>query len=74
MYSGNNIPIYTRFDCIYVGPHVDEDGKLDPRTWFSIPIALDVDQGSITYIVFPYGGSDDEIREVVADVNGTWIA
>lgn len=62
------VPIYSRLDCIYAGPHLDEDGKIDPRTWFGIPIAIDDDTGTITYLVFPYGGEDQEIVEISSDL------
>jgi hypothetical protein len=62
------VPIFSRFDCIYTGPHVDENGKIDPRTWFSIPISLEAEEGILTYLVFPYGGGEHEVREVSADL------
>jgi hypothetical protein len=50
------------------------DGDIDPRTWFHIPIELDLEEGTITYIIFPYGGSEDEIKEVKVSATGSWIA
>ena len=66
-------PIYTEFAYIYPGPHQDSEGKIDPRTWFNIPIELNVEEGSITYLVFPYGGDDSEVKEITVVAAGSWI-
>ena len=65
-------PIFTKVESIYPGPHVDDDGKLDERIWFHIPIELDVDEGYITYLIFPYGGTNDEIKELTIAASGSW--
>lgn len=63
-------PIFSSFSSIYPGPHVDKFGHLDERVWFSIPIELDLNRGSITYLVFPHGGSDNEIQEITIEAAG----
>jgi len=65
-------PIYAPMNCIYPGPHLDDAGKIDPRTWFSIPIELSVEDNSITYLVFPYGGTDYEVKEVIIEAPASW--
>ena len=68
-------PVFSSWDYIYPGPHTKSDGKIDERTWFSIPIELNVDNASITYLTFPYGAGEDEVRELVVDATGTsWIS
>lgn len=71
--SSMSPPIYTEFSYIYPGPHQDSNGKIDERTWFNIPIEIDVDEGSITYLIFPYGGSDEEVKEITVSAAGSWI-
>lgn len=66
-------PIYSTWKNIYPGPHVDDEGLFDDRVWFSIPIELDIEEPSITYMVFPFGGSPDEIKEVKVEASGSWI-
>lgn len=62
------MPVFATYDYIYTGPHTDINGKLDSRIWFSIPIYLNVDDSTITYIIFPYGASAEEINEVAVEV------
>lgn len=59
----NPAPIYSSFDCIYPGPHSNHEGKIDNRVWFSIPI--DIDYTSITYLVFPFDGAEEEVQELI---------
>lgn len=66
-------PIFSSIECIYPGPHIDDKGNLDERVWFHMPIELDVDSNEVTYIIFPYGGSDDDIRELTIAASGSWI-
>jgi hypothetical protein len=67
-------PIYSLFGSIYPGPHRDAEGRIDPRVWFNIQIESRVDDGTITYLIFPYGGSEDEVHEVTISATGSWIA
>ena len=66
-------PIFSTFDAIYPGPHQAKDGTIDPRTWFHIPIELNIEDATITYLIFPFGGTDSEVKEVVVSAAGTWI-
>lgn len=61
-------PVFTSFDQVYPGPHINSEGKIDPRVWFSIRLYVDTDSGDIVYLVFPYGGTDDEITEVTVEI------
>jgi len=70
----NQAPIYSSFSSIYPGPHITDDGKVDDRVWFSIPIEIDTEDSTITYLVFPYGGSEDEVRELTIEAPPSWIA
>jgi hypothetical protein len=64
-------PIYTQFKYIYTGAYVEDEA--DARTWFSIPIKLDKETSTITYLFFPYGGTEDEITEIPIEVPASWI-
>lgn len=66
-------PIFGGFGSIYPGPHQGSDGKIDPRTWFSIPIELDIDEGTITYLIFPHNGNQEEVKEITISASGSWI-
>lgn len=71
MYSP--VPIFTAWQFIYEGPHIDTEGKLDERVWFSIPVDISQENASITYLIFPFGGKEEEIEELVVEATGTWI-
>ena len=60
--------------CISDGPHLDDEGKIDPRIWFNVPVKLDADAGTITYIIFPYGAEDEEFQIVDVEATGSWIS
>jgi len=66
-------PAFTSMDSIYPGPHVDEDGLEDTRVWFHIPVDIDVVENYVTYIIFPYGGTADEIKEVTVSATDSWL-
>ena len=66
-------PIFTSVESIYPGPHLGSDGRIDSRVWFHIPVDLDIENDYVTYIVFPYGGRNDEIREITVTASGSWI-
>lgn len=66
-------PIFSSVETIYPGPHLGSDGIIDSRVWFHIPVDLDIENDYITYIVFPYGGDDNEIREITVAASGSWI-
>jgi len=70
----HSMPIHAPMDCIYPGPHLTADGTLDDRVWFCIPFRLDPDEYTVTYLVFPYGGSDSEIQEITTEAQGSWIS
>ena len=60
-------PIFSNVEYIYPGPHLDSAGNLDSRIWFRMPIDLNIDAGEITYIIFPYGGSNNEVEELTIE-------
>lgn len=57
------VAVYSKFDYIYSGPHMGEDGRFDERTWFLIPVSIDEGRGTVTYLKFPAGAGDDEFVE-----------
>ncbi len=57
------VPVFSSFDYIVAGPHIDEYGRLDDRIWFYIQVAKDEDAGTVTYLKFPFGAEDHEIIE-----------
>lgn len=57
------MPAFTSFKYIYTGYQLDQEGNIDTRVYFSIPIELNVDKNTISYLIFPYGATDDEIEE-----------
>ncbi len=61
-------PAFASFDRVYPGPHIDLEGKIDPRVWFSMRLYVDATSGDVIYLVFPYGGTDDEITEVTVEI------
>lgn len=66
-------PIHAPLAYIYPGPHLDDAGKIDERIWFSIPIELNGIDNTITYLVFPFGGVDDEVKEITIEAPPSWI-
>jgi hypothetical protein len=66
-------PIFSLTDYIYPGPHLDKNGKIDDRIWFAILINRDVDNLNDTYLMFPYGGSEEDIAEITAENTSPWI-
>lgn len=67
-------PTFSKFKYIYDGPHISADGVVDDRVWFSIPIEVDVEKNTITYLIFPFGAADEEIIELPFEVPASWIA
>lgn len=63
--------VYSLFQYIYPGPHMDKYGRFDDRIWFVLPVSVDEEDGAITYLKFPFGGDDDEITE---ESGFPWIA
>jgi len=61
-------PVYTDFSSIYPGPHIDLDGDIDPRIWFYVRMYMDTESGTTTYLIFPYGGTEEEMTELTVDV------
>lgn len=57
-------PAFSLLKYIYRGPHLDDDGRLDDRIWFSIMVALDPSDETYTFMVFPHGAKQDELKEV----------
>ncbi len=64
------VPVFSPFDYISPGPHINCFGRMDNRVWFYIQVAEDGDKGTITYLKFPYGGEDHEIIE--EEVSAIW--
>lgn len=68
--------IHSLFTYIYRGVHVDNDGNIDERIRFIIPVEYDKD-GNLVYLTFPGGDnvSEDEIEELVVDsaTLASWI-
>jgi hypothetical protein len=64
-------PIYSGFHSIYPGPHYNkkdsEEPEIDSRVWFSIPVEFSKENFSFTYLIFPFGGTDQEITEIEID-------
>jgi len=69
-----DIPSYATLDCIRQGPHLDDEGKIDPRIWFNLPVTLDIDNGIITYLIFPYGATEEEFQLVEVEAAGSWTS
>lgn len=67
---------HSLFGYIYRGVHVDNDGKVDGRIRFIIPVEYDKD-GNFVYLTFPGGDNIrlEEIEELVVDPTtlATWI-
>jgi hypothetical protein len=68
------IPSYTTFSCIRPGPHLDSEGKEDPRVWFNLPVINDAGSGIITFLIFPYGAADEEFQVVDVEVADSWTS
>ena len=66
--------VYSRFDYIYPGPHMDDHGRFDERVWFFIPVGMDEGKGTITYLKFPAGAKDEEFveEEVSVSSGSSW--
>lgn len=60
-------PIYSKFSYIFPGPHYGLSGEEDTRVWFSIPTMNNPETGVMSFLIFPAGGRDDEVREISLD-------
>jgi len=58
-----NIPAFSLFKYIYTGYHLNDDGSLDSRVWFSLLVEANEEDNSLTYLIFPYGAEEEEIVE-----------
>lgn len=58
--------VYSTFKNIYSGPHLTPEGLLDDRVYFYLPLQIESD-GSYSYLVFPYGATPSEIKEITQD-------
>lgn len=55
-------PSFTNISCIYPGPHMGADGKIENRIFFYIKSGVNND-GELKYLIFPHGAKDEEIVE-----------
>jgi hypothetical protein len=62
-----NAPAFSAFSNIYTETVFTDDGSVDPRVWFYLPIFYDDETKTYTYFLFPYGANEDEIQELTFD-------
>lgn len=61
-------PAYSLFKYVYLGPHIDDDNLFDRRVWFYLPLAVDEENNTATYLRFPHM-KNEEIEEITINMS-----
>ncbi len=55
--------VFSLFNYIYPGTHLDSTGHVDTRIWFAIPFFMDDVKRQVICLKFPYGAQEEEFSE-----------
>ena len=63
---------YSPFTYLFPGPHIKENGEVDDRIRFAVP--LGEEDGQIVFLIYCYGDENDDMYELRLDKEEAWTA
>jgi len=63
---------YSPFTYLFPGPHLDENGNVDERIRFAVP--LGEDDGELVFLIYCYGDEENSMHELRLDKEEVWTA